>query len=121
MDAATDLRRMVVGHRLSEPLLVLDVEHRESARGGFTLLTLGNRHGRLPTAPFWPADHARVAGVERGAVAQVTGEIGQYQGIRQIKVTSIHMLPAGTVDNLLKPENMTHPRQLPEFQLQPPP
>ena len=66
--------------RVQDPLLVVEVEHRDSARGGFTTLTLGNRHGRLSTAPFWPEDQPRIAGIERGVVAQVVGEVGQYNG-----------------------------------------
>ncbi len=98
MDRPPDLARMVVGERLNDSLLVLEVEHRESPRGAFTLLTLGNRHGKLPSAPFWPADRPRLAGIERGAVAQVSGEIGQYHGSRQLKVAAIRLLPAGDVD-----------------------
>ena len=89
-----DLARMVVGERLNDSLLVLEVEHRESPRGAFTLLTLGNRHGKLPSAPFWPEDRPRLAGIERGAVAQVSGEIGQYHGSRQLKVAAIRLVAA---------------------------
>ena len=95
---APDLARMAVGERLDDPLLVLEVEHRESRGGGFTLLTLGNRHGKLPTAPFWPADRPRLVGIERGGVAQVSGEISQYLGARQLKVAAIRPLPAANVD-----------------------
>ncbi len=93
-----DLARLAVGDRLEEALLVVDIEHRESARGGFTTLTLGNCHGRLPTAPFWPEDQSRLAGLARGAVAHVAAEVGCYQGRRQLKVATIRELPSGTVD-----------------------
>ena len=63
-------------------LLVVEIERRESPRGGVTLLTLGNRHGRLSAAPFWAEDLPRIAGIERGAVAAVIGEVGLYQGKR---------------------------------------
>jgi 3'-5' exoribonuclease len=98
MPSPPDLKQLGVGERVQDPLLVLGVEHRESARGGFTTLTLGNCHGQLPTAPFWAEDQPRIAGVERGAVAQVIAEIGLYQGKRQLKVSSIRVLPRGTVD-----------------------
>jgi 3'-5' exoribonuclease len=98
VSGAPDLARMAVGERLNDRLLVLEVEHRESARGGFTLLTLGNRHGRLPSAPFWPADRGRLTGIERGGVAHITGEIGLYLGVRQLKVTRIRPVPAAEVD-----------------------
>ncbi len=93
-----DLARLAVGDRVEHALLVVAVEHRESARGGFTTLTLGNRHGRLPTAPFWAEDRPRIAGLERGAVAEVVAEVGVYNGRRQLKVGSIRVLPDDTVD-----------------------
>jgi 3'-5' exoribonuclease len=98
MAAAPDLKQLVVGDRLQHPLLVVEVEHRDSARGGFTMLTLGNRHGQLATAPFWAEDQPRLAGIERGAVAHVVGEVGLYNGKRQLKVSSIRALPRGAVD-----------------------
>jgi 3'-5' exoribonuclease len=93
-----DLARLAVGSGVEEPLLVVEVERRDSGRGGFTILTLGNCHGRLPTAPFWAEDQARIAGLERGAVADVTAVVGLYNGKRQLKVTSIRALPGGAVD-----------------------
>lgn len=96
--AVPDLARLAVGERVDHPLLVVEIEHRESARGGFTTLTLANRHGRLPTAPFWTEDRPRIAGLERGVVAQVGGEVGQYNGRRQLKVSTIRVLPPEVVD-----------------------
>ena len=93
-----DLKQLAVGDRVQDPLLVLEVEQRESARGGFTTLTLGNGHGRLPTAPFWAEDQPRIAGIVPGDVAQVIGEVGHYNGRRQLKVSSIRVLPRGTID-----------------------
>lgn len=98
ISAAPDLKRLAVGVKVQNPLLVVEVEHRDSARGGFTTLTLGNRHGRLSTAPFWSEDLPRLAGIERGVVAQVIGEVGLYHGKRQLKVSFIRTLPPGTVD-----------------------
>lgn len=97
MPAPPDLKQLVVGDRVQCPLLVVEAEHRDSARGGFTTLTLGNCHGRLPTAPFWAEDQSRIAGIERGTVAQVIGQVGQYNGKRQLKVSSIRPLPRDTV------------------------
>jgi 3'-5' exoribonuclease len=96
--AHSDLKQLAVGDRVQDRLLVVEVEHRDSARGGFTTLTLANRHGQLSTAPFWAEDQARIAGIERGAVAQVVGEVGLYHGKRQLKVSSIQLLPRGAVD-----------------------
>jgi 3'-5' exoribonuclease len=98
MPAPPDLKQLAVGDRIQDTLRVVEVEHRESARGAFTMLTLGNRHGELPTAPFWAEDQPRIEGIERGTIVQVIGEVGQYNGRRQLKVSSIRVLPRGTVD-----------------------
>ena len=97
-DGPPDLGRLAVGDRVNDALLVLEIEHRDITHGGFTLLTLANRSGRLQSAPFWSEDGSRIAGIERGAVAQVSGEIGQYRGARQLKVASMRVLPAEAVD-----------------------
>jgi 3'-5' exoribonuclease len=93
-----DLKQLALGDRVQDSLLVLEIDQRESARGNFTTLTLGNCHGQLVTAPFWAEDQPRIAGVARGDVAQVIGEVGQYNGRRQLKVSSIRVLPRGTID-----------------------
>jgi len=98
MAATPDLKQLAVGDRVQNPLLVVEVEHRDSVRGGFTTLTLGNRHGQLSTAPFWAGGQPRLVGIERGAVAHIVGEVGLYNGKRQLKVSSIRALPLGAVD-----------------------
>jgi 3'-5' exoribonuclease len=79
------------------PVLVLAVEHRDSQHGGFATLVLGNCTGRLPTAPFWKEDLPRLAGIEVGVVAWIAGVIGQFNGRRQVKVSSLTPLPHATV------------------------
>jgi 3'-5' exoribonuclease len=96
--AAPDLTRLAVGERLQDPLLVLGIDQRDTNRGPFTTLTLGNRHGQLSTSPFWTEDQHRIAGIARGDVGRVIGEVAQYNGKRQLKVTSIRVLPRSTVD-----------------------
>jgi 3'-5' exoribonuclease len=96
--APPDLKLLAVGDRVQDPLLVLEVEQRDSPRGAFTTLTFGNCRGRLTSAPFWAEDQPRIAGVTRGDVAQVIAEVTQYNGRRQLKVTSIRVLPRGAVD-----------------------
>jgi 3'-5' exoribonuclease len=96
--APPDLSRLAVGDRVHDALLVLEVEHRESPAGGFTLLTLANRYGRLGSAPFWHGEGSPVRGVERGAVALVTGQVGQYRGARQLKVAALRVLAPEAVD-----------------------
>ena len=70
-----DLKRLSPGQRVQDPFLVLEIDQRDSARGSFTTLTLGNCRGRLPTAPFWPGDQARIAGIAVGDVVQVRAEL----------------------------------------------
>jgi 3'-5' exoribonuclease len=97
MPPPTDLSALQIGQRLQEPLLVLDVEHR----GGdtpHTILTLGNQWGRLASAPFWSSDQPRIAGIARGDVVQVIGELTAYRDRRQLSVTSIRVLPRDGID-----------------------
>lgn len=86
------------GQHIDEPLLVLEVEQRDAPRGAFTILVLGNRHGRLPSAPFWAEDQPRLAGVVRGTIVQVSGEGGSFNGKRQLKVVELRVLPENSVD-----------------------
>jgi hypothetical protein len=80
------------------PMLVVDLERRESRRGDFTMLTLAHRSERIATSPFWPEDQFRLAGVTRGQAVQVTGEIGQFNGRRQLKVATLVALEPGQFD-----------------------
>ncbi len=93
-----DLARLAVGDRIQHPLLVKEVNVREAANGPFTTLVLGNALGELPTAPFWSEQQHQVAGIARGDVVQVIAEVGTYNDRRQLKVTSIRVLPKGSVD-----------------------
>jgi 3'-5' exoribonuclease len=92
-----DLKRLSPGQRVQDPFLVLEIDQRDSARGSFTTLTLGNCRGRLPTAPFWPRDQARIAGIAVGDVVQVSAELGLYRGARQLRVDSMEPLPRSRV------------------------
>jgi 3'-5' exoribonuclease len=91
------LPELPVGTRIRDPLIVLDVE----SRGGdtpHTILTFGNSTGRLQSAPFWPSDAHKIAGVSRGDVAQVIGTVGSFRERRQLAVDSIRILPRQQVD-----------------------
>jgi 3'-5' exoribonuclease len=91
------LPELPVGARVQDPFMVLDVE----SRGGdtpHTVLTLGNAHGRLQSAPFWPSDSHKIAGVIKGSVVQVIGTVGAYRDRRQLAVDSIRVLPRDQVD-----------------------
>ena len=93
-----DLKRAPLGERVQDPLLVLEVERKSFGDKDCTVLTLGNSTGRLATAPFWGADQLSVAGIARSDVVQVIGEVDQFRGKRQLKVTSIRPLPRESVD-----------------------
>ena len=79
-------------------MLVMAVERRDSGRGGFVTLLLGNSRGRLPTSPFWPADQPRLAGHRARRRRAGSGEIGQYQRAAAAQGHSHPALPAGAVD-----------------------
>jgi 3'-5' exoribonuclease len=94
-----DIPALQVGSRLQDPLLVLDVEARTTADGNpFTMLVLGNATGRIATEPFWIERQDLVAGIRRGHVVQVVGEVVAYRDRLQVRVVSLRLLPAGTVD-----------------------
>ena len=99
MAAPLDIPALAVGSRIQDPLLVLDVEARTTADGNpFTVLTLGNGTGRIGTEPFWIERQEMVAGIRRGHVVQVGGEVATYRDRLQVRVVSLRPLPAGTVD-----------------------
>jgi len=70
-------------------------------RGGdhpHTVLTLGNSTGSIQTAPFWPEDQPKIAGIGKRSVVQVIGEVATYRDKRQLKVSSIRVLPPGAIE-----------------------
>jgi 3'-5' exoribonuclease len=98
MPNTPDLPSLQQGTRLQDPLLVRGVETHQSDNGPFTVLTLGNGTGTIPTAPFWLADQPRVAGIATGDVVQVIGEVSSYRNRRQLSVSSVRVLPPDSVD-----------------------
>jgi 3'-5' exoribonuclease len=88
-----------IGHRVDAPLLVLDLEVRSTANGDpYTMLTLGNASGRIGTEPFWRERQDDVAGLRRGHVVHVVGEVGTFRDKRQLRVSSIRAVPPGAAD-----------------------
>ncbi|HWP37989.1 MAG TPA: HD domain-containing protein [Gemmatimonadales bacterium] len=95
----TDLPSLPVGTRLQETLLVTDVMSRTTDSGDpYTILTLSNSTGEISTAPFWLAQQDQVAGIRRGHVVQVIGDVVPYRDRRQLKVVSLRLLPEGAAD-----------------------
>jgi 3'-5' exoribonuclease len=92
MNTHLDLKTLNLGARVQDPLLVLEVDQR-GGDNPHTILTLGNRSGRIASAPVWASDAHRIAGVARGDVVQVIGEVASYRERRQLRITSIRNLP----------------------------
>lgn len=87
------------GTRVHDVFLVMDVDARTSGSGEpYTILTLGNSTGQIATAPFWLEQQDQIAGLRRGHVVQVIGDVVSYRDRKQIKVISIRHLPEGSVD-----------------------
>ena len=66
--------------------------------GDLAILTLGNATGTIATEPFWAERADEIAGLRRGHVVQLIGEVAAYRDRKQIKVVSIRHLPAGSVN-----------------------
>lgn len=98
MTRVLDLPALAVGDRVQDTLLVLEVEQKGTAGSPYTLLTLGNASGRIPSSPFWEQEQAQIAGIRKGHAVQVIGEIGEYRGRRQLRVNTISVLPKESVD-----------------------
>lgn len=98
MQRPIDLPGLKPGDRVQDALLVLDVDHRTFDTSEFTVLTLGNSTGRIPSAPFWADTQTQVEGIRRGHVVQVIGTVADYRGRPQLRVTSLRLLPEAAVD-----------------------
>ena len=96
VNADLQIASLAVGARVQDPFLVLEVEQR-GGDNPHTILHFGNRTGRLASAPVWASDAARIAGVARGAVVQVIGDVSSYRDKRQLKISSIRVLPEGEI------------------------
>ena len=91
-----DISALAVGDSVHHPFLVLDVV----AKGGDhprTVLVLGNRTGRIDTAPFWAGRDDQVKGLSKGMIVQVVGTVTAYRESRQLDATSVRALPKGSI------------------------
>jgi 3'-5' exoribonuclease len=96
--AAPPAPPLALGTQVDLPMLVVDLERRDSRRGEFTTLTLAYQSERISTSPFWPEERFRLAGVTRGQAVRVRGEVGQFNGRRQLKVATLVALKPDEVD-----------------------
>ncbi|MEO8478342.1 MAG: HD domain-containing protein [Gemmatimonadota bacterium] len=91
-----DLTLLTVGDDVHHPLLVLDVV----AKGGDhprTVLTFGNRTGRIDSSPFWAGRDELIRGITKGMLVQVVGSVAAYRDSQQLELTSLRALPKGEV------------------------
>jgi 3'-5' exoribonuclease len=89
---------LTLGAQVDLPMLVVDLERRDSRRGEFTTLTLAHQSERISTSPFWPEGRVRLAGVTRGRPVRVRGEVGQFNGRLQLKVAELVALEPHEID-----------------------
>jgi 3'-5' exoribonuclease len=91
-----DFTTLAAGDPVHHTLMVVDVV----ARGGEyprTSLVLGNRTGRIESAPFWAGRDDMIRGVAKGMIVQVVGRVTNYRDTRQLEATSVRILPKGSV------------------------
>lgn len=93
------------GARVHHELRVAEREVRKTRNGDpFVVLTLGNRHGEIRTAPIWSDKMHWADGAERGAIVQAIGEVRTYaDGMkvkRQLELSGPLRLVAATAVNL---------------------
>ena len=99
MSRPLDLPSLAPGDRVQETLLVLDVEQRTPDTGNpYTIVTLGNATGTMLTEPFWLERQREIDGLHRGHAVQVIGEVATWKDRKQLKVTSLRVLPDGTAN-----------------------
>jgi 3'-5' exoribonuclease len=81
-------------------LLVVDRAEKKTNGGDpFVVLTLGNRSGRIDTAPIWSDKLDWAAGADSGRIVQAIGEVAIYaakgQAKRQLALTApLRVLPS---------------------------
>jgi 3'-5' exoribonuclease len=92
-----DLSRISVGDDIHHPLLVLDVQQKGGDHPR-TVLVLGNRTGRIESAPFWAGRDEAIRDIGKGMLVQVVGTVSEFRGSLQLDATSIRVLPKGSVD-----------------------
>ena len=91
-----DFTQLSVGADVHHPLLLLDVVVR-SGDHPRTILVLGNRTGKIESAPFWSGRDEMVRGLAKGMIVQVVGKVASYRESMQLEATSVRPLPKGSI------------------------
>jgi 3'-5' exoribonuclease len=90
---------LAIGTRVEDDFLLHKVDSRTLDSGDpFAILTVGNASGTIDTAPFWKERQDEIAGLQRGHVVHVIGDVASYRDRRQLQVSSIRHLPKDRVD-----------------------
>ncbi len=97
--AAINIPALQTGDRVQDTFLIVDSETRSLDTGElYTVLRIGNSTGDISTEPFWPTRQNEIAGVQKGQAVEINGEVGTFRQKRQLRVTSIRVLPRDAVD-----------------------
>lgn len=91
------LHALPPGTELSDVFLIQEVEIR-AGTSPHTLLTLGNRRGRIQTAPFWPPFSDQILRLKRGDPVAVAGQISIWRDRKQLQVASIEPIAPDRIE-----------------------
>lgn len=90
---------LAIGARVEDDFLLHKVDSRTLDNGDpYAILTVGNATGTIDTAPFWKERQTEIAGLQRGHVVHLIGDVASYRDRRQLQVSSIRHLSKDTVD-----------------------
>ncbi len=93
---AYDLGSLKAGDQIHHPLLVQDLVRRGGDHPRTTVI-LGNRTGRIESAPFWAGRDEMIQGLAKGMLVQVVGNVTSYRDSLQLEVGSLRPLPPGSI------------------------
>lgn len=96
MTQLLDIPALVPGDDVHHPLVVLDLVPKGGEHPRTTLL-LGNRTGRIESAPFWAGRDEMLRGLSKGMLVQVVGKVTTYRDSNQLEAVSVRALPKGSV------------------------
>ena len=96
---------LLPGARVHHELRVVDRDIKKTKNGDpYALLTLGNRHGEIKTAPVWHDKLHWVDGAEPGTIVQAIGEVKTYvdgtRAKRQLELSAPLRIVASSAINL---------------------
>ncbi len=97
-DSIVDLVSLCPGDQLDTTLRICGIEQRFAGDKPFAVLTVGNCTGELATAPFWTEELPRLAGLGKGQLVDVTGELTTYRGSRQLRISTIARSQLSSID-----------------------